>query len=193
MNLNGLTTDMQLVVKGLDAWLRERNSKHTDEVVEEVLHKSGLVYENGRWRSSEARQADTGLIVKSNTDQRLVFGWANVIATEDDTIVFDRQRDFIDDEWELEKAAYNYVLDSRQAGEEHLRVGVGKAVESMVFTKDKMQRLGIPDGTLPVGWWIGFKVEDDDVWDLVKSGKYTSFSIHGKGKRKATKTDGKLR
>lgn len=31
-------------------------------------------------------------------------------------------------------------------------------IESMVFTKEKMQLLNIPEGTLPEGWWIGFKV-----------------------------------
>ena len=39
--------------------------------------------------------------------------------------------------------------------------------------------LGIPDGTLPVGWWIGFKVTDEDVWAKVKDGTYPMFSIEG--------------
>lgn len=43
--------------------------------------------------------------------------------------------------------------------------------------------LGIPEGTLPVGWWIGFKVLDEDVWEKVKSGEYPMFSIEGEAER----------
>ena len=43
----------------------------------------------------------------------------------------------------------------------------------------------IPEGTLPVGWWVGFKVHDEEVWKGVKSGKYKMFSVHGSGMRKA--------
>jgi hypothetical protein len=43
--------------------------------------------------------------------------------------------------------------------------------------------MGIPDSTLPVGWWIGFKVLDQDVWEKVKSGEYPMFSIEGEAIR----------
>lgn len=38
-------------------------------------------------------------------------------------------------------------------------------------------------GTLPVGWWIGFKVTDSGVWEKVKDGTYTMFSIEGEAER----------
>jgi len=53
----------------------------------------------------------------------------------------------------------------------------------MVFTKQKMTAIGIPDETLPEGWWIGFKVTDPDVWDKVKDGTYSMFSIEGEAVR----------
>lgn len=43
--------------------------------------------------------------------------------------------------------------------------------------------MGIPEGTLPVGWWIGFQVTDADVWEKVKDGTYSMFSIEGKAER----------
>ena len=46
-----------------------------------------------------------------------------------------------------------------------------------------MAAIGIPQGTLPVGWWIGFKVTDDDVWEKVKDGTYSMFSIEGTAER----------
>ena len=42
-----------------------------------------------------------------------------------------------------------------------------------------MGALGITEGALPEGWWIGFKVTDPDVWDKVKDGTYPMFSIEG--------------
>jgi hypothetical protein len=56
-------------------------------------------------------------------------------------------------------------------------------VESCVFTKEKMQAMGIPEGIVPEGWWIGFYVEDDEAWEKVKDGTYQMFSIEGQGIR----------
>jgi hypothetical protein len=52
-------------------------------------------------------------------------------------------------------------------------------------TPEKWEAMGIPEGTLPVGWWVGFKVNDAEVWKAVKDGKYKMFSVHGSGLRKA--------
>ena len=46
-----------------------------------------------------------------------------------------------------------------------------------------MEAMGIPEGTLPTGWWIGFQVTDVDVWEKVKDGTYSMFSIEGEAKR----------
>ena len=43
--------------------------------------------------------------------------------------------------------------------------------------------MGIPEGILPVGWWIGFKIEDEAAWAKVKDGTYSMFSIEGKAQR----------
>ena len=44
--------------------------------------------------------------------------------------------------------------------------------------------MGIPAGILPdAGWWIGFKVTDSGVWEKVKDGTYTMFSIEGEAER----------
>lgn len=45
---------------------------------------------------------------------------------------------------------------------------------------------------LPHGWWIGFKVLDDEVWKGVKDGRYTMFSIRGSGTRTAIDDAGDL-
>jgi hypothetical protein len=56
-------------------------------------------------------------------------------------------------------------------------------VESVVFTKEKMAAMGIPEGIVPEGWWIGYYIEEDTTWQKVKSGEYSMFSIGGRGTR----------
>lgn len=82
-------------------------------------------------------------VMKSDDERRLVFGWANVAVRVDGEQIVDWQEDLIDPE-ELEKAAYEYVAEFGTAGEMHQRGGVGRVVESVVFTKEKADALGIP-------------------------------------------------
>ena len=117
-------------------------------------------------------------IMKSDDDKMLAFGWANVSMRVDGELIEDWQGDIIEPE-ELEAAAYEYVRLYGDGGEMHERGGVAVLIESVVFTEEKMQVMGIPAGTLPIGWWIGFKVTDEDVWKKVKDGTYPMFSIEG--------------
>jgi 2'-5' RNA ligase/predicted ABC-type ATPase len=123
-------------------------------------------------------------ILKTDNDKRLVFGWASISITADGEQLEDRQQDMIDPE-DLEESVYEYVLNFRDTGEEHIPTmrKKGKLVESCVFTVEKQKAMGIPEGTLPVGWWIGFKIEDDAAWERVKNGTYRMFSIEGKALR----------
>lgn len=119
-------------------------------------------------------------------DKREVFGWASIVEENGEPVV-DGQGDIISPD-EMEKSAYQFVLESRKGGRQHRRteddepLHVSDMIESMAFTPEKKEKLGLPDG-FPTGWWVGFKVRDDDTWRDVKSGAITSFSIHGRGKR----------
>lgn len=119
-------------------------------------------------------------IQKSDEEERLVFGWASVVERTNGETVVDWQEDIVEME-ELEAAAYDFVQFYREGSEMHERGGldIGVVVESMVFTAEKMQLLGIAEGTVPYGWWVGFRVIDDDVWEKVKDGTYRMFSIEG--------------
>ena len=130
-------------------------------------------------------QAEDGhrfTIRKVDEDKRLVFGWANISVTVDGEQVLDYQEDMIDPE-ELENAAYKFVELYRDGGEMHERTGVAFLVESVILTGEKQAAMGLEPGTLPIGWWVGFKVTDDDVWEKVKTGEYSMFSIGGKAIR----------
>lgn len=139
---------------------------------------------------NETAGENTFSICKSDDDKRLIFGWASVAIRTDGNQVLDWQKDIIDPE-DLEEAVYNYVLDFRASGEEHIPGlrNKGRLVESVVFTKEKMRAMGIPEGLVPEGWWIGFYIDDDNAWAKVKDGTYQMFSIEGQGVREPVEED----
>ena len=127
-------------------------------------------------------------VQKVDEEKKLVFGWASVSVTVDGQEVLDLQEDMIDPET-LEEAAYKFAELYRDGGEMHERTGVAVMIESVILTAEKQAAIGIPAGTLPVGWWLGFRVTDDDVWEKVKSGEYNMFSIGGTAIREEIEDD----
>ena len=128
----------------------------------------------------------SGEIMKTDTDKRQVFGWCSLSSVNGEDVV-DRQGDYIPLE-EVEKSAYDYVIHSRKGGDMHKRDGdtalhTSDMIESFVVTPEKLEQMGLPEDSMPHGWWVGFKVNDDDQWEAVKKGSRNHFSIHGRGKR----------
>lgn len=140
-------------------------------------------------------------IAKFDDVQSLVFGFANVSVSKSTAAgsggdeFFDLQLDSIPPA-ELEKAAYDFVLDFREADEMHKGDAIGHLVESMVFTDEKLSKLAtdpvsgkvdeealtILKRALPCRWWVGFKLNKSS-YELVKSGQYKMFSIGGEADR----------
>ena len=119
-------------------------------------------------------------ITKSDDDERLVYAWASVI-TKGGKDVEDSQEDVISIK-ELEKCARDFIINSREAGEMHVKTtGIGKIVESMVFSKSMQDALGIDLGQ--EGWFVVMKIDEDGAWEKVKSGEYKMLSIGGTAKR----------
>ena len=121
-------------------------------------------------------------VYKAREDEGLVSGWANVAINKDGSVPLDWQDDVIAPET-LEKAAISFMMDYRGSGEMHRGDSKGTVVESIVFTKEKQQALGIPEGVVPEGWFITVKVHDPEVFAKVKDGTYKMFSIQGTAKR----------
>jgi len=127
-------------------------------------------------------------ISKVDSDKRQVFGWASVTKSGGIDVV-DLQGDVIPLE-EIEKAAYEFVKKSRVGGKMHGKgeagpIQVSDMIESFVVTPEKKAAMGLPDET-PEGWWVGFKVNDDNTWAEAKDGKLAGFSVHGSGRRVPT-------
>lgn len=134
---------------------------------------------------ARAGSGDSFRIQKSVEDKQLVFGWANVAKDANGQYPLDWDGDVTEPE-ELEQAAYTFVLKYRETGEQHQGEAKGYLVESMMFTKEKQEVLGIPPGILPEAWWVGFYLPDKEVFQKVKSGEYEMFSVQGVGKRVPT-------
>lgn len=171
------TVKLKLVKAGAEQAFDDENQKKVKLVARKVKTKV----------SKDMDVHWAGEISKRDEDKRQVFGWASVIELDGKPVV-DYQDDIIDLDT-IEKAAYDYVQLSRKGGNQHQRDGeeplhVSDLVESFVLTPEKKVQMGLPD-TTPTGWWVGFKVNDDDTWADVKNGKLKEFSIHGKGVRKA--------
>ena len=135
--------------------------------------------ETGQTGSKTAAWSIPFTVAKADVDQQLIFGWASVVE-KDGQLVIDKQGDAITPA-DLEAAAYDFVLHARQHGDMHKAASTGRMVESMVFTKQKQQALGIDLGK--VGWWAGFKIDAPEVWAAHKRGERPEFSIGGTGRR----------
>jgi hypothetical protein len=119
-------------------------------------------------------------IAKSDEYENLVFGWASVAFSKDGTQLVDMQGHAIDVE-DLEKAAYDFTIHSYGTGDMHSSEGFGELVESMVFTDEKIELLGLDPGSIEKGWWVGFRVPPE-YHEQVRTGKRTMFSIEGTAK-----------
>jgi hypothetical protein len=124
----------------------------------------------------EMTKSIEGQILKTDDEQRIVYGWASVV-TENGIPVVDRQGDVIEADT-LVKAVNEFM--------EHVRVGktmhsgdqTGMVIHSLPVTKEICESLGIQCNR--EGWIVAYKVYDDAVWAMVKSGELAAFSIGGR-------------
>lgn len=126
---------------------------------------------------------NTETVLKVDTDQRIVWGWASVIS-ENGEPIFDTQGDSIPPDV-LTKAANEFMMDARIAKAMHAGEQVGEVIHSLPLTKELGDALGIQSAR--EGWVIAMKINDDATWEKVKSGEFRAFSIGGEAIRNAAK------
>jgi len=117
-----------------------------------------------------------GQILKSDEEQRLVYGWASVITEKGEPVV-DRQGDVIKPDT-LVKAVNNFMEHVRVGKQMHDGDQVGVVVHSWPCTNEINKSVGLEADR--EGWLVAFKVYDDEVWAKVKSGELAAFSIGGR-------------
>lgn len=149
---------------------------------EESVYKDAASFDSVYSAKKSAEDDDEIKVAKVSPDKNQVFGWANISIMDDGSIPLDWQGD-ITAPAVLEQAAYDFVLKYRETGEMHQGECKGQLIESVMFTKQKMAAIGIPEGVIPEGWWVGFYIPDDTVFAKVKDGTYKMFSIQGKTRK----------
>lgn len=108
-------------------------------------------------------------VLKADAEQQLVYG----VILEPDT--FDAHGDKVSAE-EIEQAAHSYLVNSRIIGRQHMEKANAQLVESNIAPVD-YELNGAP---VKQGSWVGVvKVLDPSLWQSVKEGKVTGFSIGG--------------
>lgn len=125
---------------------------------------------------SEMTKHIEGKILKADDEQRMVYGWASVV-TEKGEPVIDRQGDVIEPDT-LVKAVNDFMEHVRVGKAMHTGEQVGVVVHSLPITKEIGEALGIHSDR--EGWVVAYKVYDDAVWNMVKSGELAAFSIGGR-------------
>lgn len=180
-------------VKAMSQFARHKaNSKVADEYKNEPWKDRGYVAWLGwggdsgiSWAQKTSDSINKSFSIncqfaKMDDEKRLVYGFASIIE-EDGKPVEDYQGDIIS-ESDLVEAAHDYVMKSRAAKVMHKGVKRGELVESLVLTDDVKKALNSSLGTK--GWFVGFKIHDDETWQAIKKGELGMFSIGGRGKRR---------
>jgi len=117
-----------------------------------------------------------GQILKVDEEQRIIYGWASVATFKGEALV-DRQGDIIGMDT-LEKAVNEFMEHVRVGKTMHVGEQTGVVIHSMPVSKQICDALGFQCDQ--EGWIVGYKVYDDEVWKMVKSGELRAFSIGGR-------------
>ena len=140
-----------------------------------ALKNQGWHKEDTKW----VKKFDMEDVALVDEDKHTVFGWANVTIRKSGDQIKDSQGHIIETE-DLETAMYAFNLVFREMGEMHVIKGKGELIESIVFTKRKLRAMKLSEDILPEAAWVGFYIEDDEIWEKVKNGTYKMFSIEGR-------------
>jgi hypothetical protein len=117
-------------------------------------------------------------ILKSDGEKQHIYGWASVVY-KDGKVVVDKQGDIIPIE-ELENAVVDYMLTSRVGRDMHKGDAKSRLIFSAINTPELQH--AFPEmfkQSDTIGWVAGFKIDDPELWDMIKSGERPEFSIGG--------------
>ena len=154
---------------------RSRHSCDTKKDKTTAGYWSCRMWEGGTSVSELTKNVE-GQILKTDEEQRMVYGWASVVTEKGEPVV-DRQGDVIEPDT-LVHAVNKFMEHIRVGKEMHKGDQIGAVIHSRPVTKEIGESLGIQSDR--EGWIVAFKVYDEDVWAKVKSGELAAFSIGGR-------------
>jgi hypothetical protein len=114
-------------------------------------------------------------INKEDEEQQLVYGVVYEPGNADDPETWDSHEDFMTAE-EIEKAAHGFLKDARNIDKQHdFEAGVGEVVESYIAPAD----FTIGEHEIKKGSWVLVTKASDEVWEEIKKGEITGYSMAG--------------
>ena len=116
-----------------------------------------------------------------NDEKMQVFGWGYLCKDDSGAEVVDVSGDVVDPD-SLQKAAYA-GFNKLFAGMMHKGKAAARVVTLAWSDPEVRKAMGATDPGKKEGLWIGFQVEDEQLWKDIKAGKFPAFSIGGKGVR----------
>jgi hypothetical protein len=117
-------------------------------------------------------------IAKADDTQRRLFGWASIAVMKNGVPLLDLQGDVIEIN-DLAEGWYGYVKESGSLNFLHHDGCHASLIEAIVFTPEKLEVLGLPADALPLGAWVGYELDTDEDYQLIKDCGYLMFSIEG--------------
>ena len=154
---------------------RSRHSCDTASDKTSARYWSCRMWEAGATVSDMTKSLE-GKILKSDEEQRLVYGWASVVTEKGEPVV-DRQGDIIKADT-LVRAVNKFMEHVRVGKQMHNGHQIGVVVHSWPCTDEINKSVGLEADR--EGWLVAFKVYDEEVWSKVKSGELAAFSIGGR-------------
>jgi Putative phage serine protease XkdF len=127
-----------------------------------------------------------GTLIKAEEERRYTLVVAYPASKPDANIAADGFRDFAGHD-AVEKAAWSYMLKSRQVGLWHQddTEGAGNVVESYVYRGPNWTiKSGDAEYTVQAGDWLMGIQWSEDTWPLVKSGRIGGVSMQGSAIRR---------
>ena len=147
--------------------------KDDDEDLPEFLKSEEDEEEEDEDEVSKVMKSYRVPIIKTARDQQIVYGVVSEPGVED------LQGDILS-ESEIRKACHKFMQTSQRIGKEHSGVAKASIIESYIAPTDfKCNGQKVCKGS----WILGVKVHDQDIWQAIKKGDITGFSIAGTGTR----------
>jgi len=152
---------------------KEDDEEDEDEDLPEFLKEDDDEEEDEDEVSKVMKSYRVPIIVSKSGDQQIVYG----VVSEPGVI--DLQGDRLSKS-EIRKACHKFMQTSQRIGKEHSGVAKASIIESYIAPTDfKCNGQVVKSGS----WVMAVKIHDPALWQAVKKGEITGFSIAGTGTR----------